>query len=122
MDFFVEHNIDRDEAQSSKKKVIAVLVHPNGMKVKDPRHKGWKENAEKDFDQAIIRTYVQAPPPRITSLRGAQEYDPDIISWAKNKFGKDVDEEIIKACHQQMNVLQIMFMNEYGQRKTGGKL
>ena len=120
--YFKQHGVDQDSAQSLKRKVVEILVTPEGMRGKD-KHKGWKENTENDFDDAIQMAYVPGVSTlKVEHLKGAHGFDPNVVAWAKNKFGKNVDEEILKACHQPMNVYQLMFINDFFKRNTGGTL
>lgn len=122
MGYLKMYNISMDDAQFLKKRVVEALVTKEGMKG-NGKHKGWKENTEADFDDAIQKAYVPGLEKiDFKPLKNAQGHDPRIVQWAKKKFGEQIGEEIVVAAHQPMHALWMMFMNDHYNRDTGGIL
>ena len=120
--YLKQYDIDKDDAVMLKRKVVEVLVHEKGMAGKD-KYKGWKENVETDFEDAISIAYTPGlEKTNFQPLRNAQGYDPRIVKWAKQKFGDQIGEDIVQAAHQPMHALWMMFMNDHYNRDTGGIL
>ncbi len=119
----VLENIPQDEAQMLKRRVIDILVTKEGMKG-NGRHKGWKETAETDYDDAIQRAYVPALKKADADFKTSQTFkeDPNIVAWCKQKFGPNVSILTIKEVHTTGTMLRSMFVNEWHNRNTGGKL
>jgi hypothetical protein len=111
MGYLKMHDVDKDDAQFLKNKVVEVLVTEEGRKGKG-KHKGWKENVENDFDDAIQQAYVPGLSSEIKPIKTAQGYDPRIYNWCKAKFGNHVGENIIKAAHQPLHTFWIMCMED----------
>ena len=112
MQYFLEHGVEQIEAQVMKNKVVEYLVTPEGLKGKN-NHKGWKENTENDFDDAVQRTYVPAPSSiEFKRQKTAQGYDPRIVKWAKARWGDHVGDDIIIAAHQPLHLFWMMWMKD----------
>lgn len=122
MGFLLQNSINKDDAQMLKRRVVEVLVSEKGMKGKD-KHRGWKENVEADFNDAIQLAYVPGlRDVSIERLKTSSGHDPDIVTWIKKRFGDHVGPEMIKAAHQPGHTLWMMFVNEHFNRDTGGIL
>lgn len=119
----VAEGVDQDDAQFLKRKVVDTLVTKEGMKG-NGRHKGWKETAENDFDDAIQRAYVPALKKADLDYKASQTFkeDPNIVAWCKKKFGSNVHILTIKEVHTPGTALRFMFVNEFYNRNTGGRL
>lgn len=111
MGYLTKYEIAQDDAQFLKKRVVEALVHEEGRKGKG-KYSGWKENVEADFDDAIQRTYIPGLSVDIKPVRGAQEYDPRIVSWCKTRFGDHVGPDVVKAAHQPLHTFWIMCMED----------
>lgn len=114
MQYFIEYQIAQDDAEFVRKKVVESLVTSEGMKGKD-RHKGWKENTENDFDDAIQLTYVKG-----VDYSSSPDYkqDPDIVAWAHEKFGNNIPARALKDCHSIGNVLYFSYIEDLRRKQT----
>ncbi len=119
MEFFTSNDIDQDTAQMMKNRVVDLLVTQKGMSDKD-QYKGWKKNAQEDYDDAIQLTYVMPKIPTNTKSRLGN--DQLMIAWLKAKFGNNISEDLIQAAHVPMHSLRLMFINDNYKRDTGGVL
>lgn len=117
MEMFLQNEVDEDSARMLKRKVVETLVSFEGMKGKG-KHSGWKENTEKDYEDAIQLNYVMphAKTSGFKRVKTAQGYDPNIMAWLKKNYGPDVREDFIVAAHQPMHYLWLKFISEHFNR------
>lgn len=117
------NGVPQDEAEFLKRKVVETLVTKEGMKG-NGKYRGWKENAEADFDDAIQLAYVPEFQKEKKSYQMSKTFteDPNIVKWCKDTFGADVDTFTLKEAHTIGNTLNIMFLNSFYKRNTGGRL
>ena len=112
MGYLKTNDVSMDDASFLKRKVVEALVHTEGMK-NQGKYKNWQKTVEEEYDDWIQRTYV----PGVSIPKASQKLDyildPDIVGWAKKKFGNDIHPNILKDCHQIGNVLNIMFIDEF---------
>jgi hypothetical protein len=123
---FKRNGIEQDDAQLMKRKVVEQLVSKKGMKEsgRGGEYSNWKENAENDFDDVIQLAYVPEYQTEDLHYKVSQTFkeDPNIVAWCKQKFGPNVSILTIKEVHTTGSMLRSMFVNEWHNRNTGGKL
>lgn len=113
----VSHGVSLSDAEMLKRRVVEELVTKKGMSGGGD-YKGWKENVERDFVDALHIAYFpdfksSAP------LKSAHSFDPRIVQWAKAKYGANVGSEIIKAAHQPLHMFWCEWFAEYHNLKMG---
>lgn len=116
----LDNDISQDDAEFLKRRVVEALVTKEGMSDKG-EYKGWKKNAEEDFDDAIQQGYVGAKIRKKKELESSFDEDPIVVRWCKDTFGNDVDLFTIKEAHTPFTVLRSNFLKSMVKSAGGRK-
>lgn len=103
--------VEMDDVIALKRHVVAGLVHAEGMKGQG-RYKGWKENAETDFDDAVQIAYNSELINMTTSSKPDYKQDPEIVSWVTKKFGNNIPPSVLKDCHTIGHSLYFLYFED----------
>lgn len=107
-EYLLEYNFSFEEAKLLKRKAVEALITERGIKRKDKHSNGnWLKNTNKDFDVVMANYYV--------SGIDKEDYkvNPDIVAWAKARYGDNLHPQLLKDCHMIGNILNIRFIDEF---------